>query len=330
MNSYNIYGVGNALVDLEYNVSSETLDRLGIEKGVMTLIDEVKQAEVVAALDGAECHRACGGSAANTVVAIAQMGGTGFFSCRIGDDETGKFYLEDLTRFGIATNITPPETLNFGTTGKCLVLVTPDADRTMNTFLGVSADISIADLEADSIAASDYVYIEGYLVSSDSARATAIRARELARENGTKVAFTLSDPNMVKFFKTGLLEIIGDGVDLLFANETEALEMAGTDSIEAAIAYLKTIAQEFVITLGPKGSLIYDGATLHQIAPCPVTAIDTVGAGDMYAGAFLYGITHGMDYAIAGDLASRASAKIVTKYGPRLSDAEIQALLASS
>lgn len=330
MNSYNIYGVGNALVDLEYNVSSETLDHLGIEKGVMTLIDEVKQADVVAALDGAECHRACGGSAANTVVAIAQMGGKGFFSCRIGDDETGKFYLEDLTRFGIATNITPPETLNFGTTGKCLVLVTPDADRTMNTFLGVSADISIADLEADSIDASDYVYIEGYLVSSDSARATAIRARELAREHNTKVAFTLSDPNMVKFFKTGLLEIIGDGVDLLFANESEAIEMAGVESIEDAIAYLKTIAKEFVITLGPKGSLIYDGTTLHEIASYPVTAIDTVGAGDMYAGAFLYGITHGMDYATAGDLASRASAKIVTKYGPRLSDSEIQALLTHS
>jgi sugar/nucleoside kinase (ribokinase family) len=330
MNSYNVYGVGNALVDLEYNVSPETLDRLGIDKGVMTLIDEVKQAEVVAALDGAECHRACGGSAANTIVAIAQMGGKGFFSCRIGDDETGKFYLEDLTRFGISTNITPPETLNFGTTGKCLVLVTPDADRTMNTFLGVSADISIADLEADSIAASDYVYIEGYLVSSDSARAAAIRARELARENGAKVAFTLSDPNMVKFFKAGLLEIIGDGIDLLFANESEALSLAETESIDEAIAYLKTIAQEFVVTLGPKGSMIYDGTTLHQIAPHPVTAIDTVGAGDMYAGAFLYGITHGMDYAAAGDLASRASAKIVTKYGPRLSTAELQVLLAQS
>jgi len=330
MNSYNIYGVGNALLDLEYNVSPETLDLLGIEKGVMTLIDEAKQAEIVAALESAECHRACGGSAANTVVAIAQMGGKGFFSCRIGDDATGKFYLKDLTHFGIATNITPPETLNFGKTGQCLVLVTPDADRTMNTFLGVSADISIADLEADSISASDYVYIEGYLVSSDPARTTAIRARELARELDTKVAFTLSDPNMVKFFKAGLLEIIGDGVDLLFANEAEALEMAGTPSLDQAIAYLKTIAQEFVITLGANGSIVYDGSRLHEIAPQSVTAIDTVGAGDMYAGAFLYAITHGLDYAAAGQLASRASAKIVTKYGPRLSDAEIQVLLAQS
>jgi len=326
MTSYNIYGVGNALVDMEYEVSPEMLDRLGIDKGVMTLIDEAKQDGVVAALDEARCRRACGGSAANTVVAIAQMGGAGFFSCRTGDDETGAFYREDLTGFGIATNA--GATTAGGKTGKCLVLVTPDADRTMNTFLGVSAEISPDDLEAEAIAASDYVYVEGYLVSSDSARATAVRTCQLAREAGTKVAFTLSDPNMVKFFKDGLLEIIGDGVDLLFANEREILDLAGTESMDAAIAYCKTIAKQFAITLGANGSIVFDGETASQIAPHTVRAIDTVGAGDMYAGAFLYGITHGMDFPAAGALASRASARVVTKYGPRLSDAEITELLA--
>jgi len=326
MSPYNVYAIGNALVDMVFEVEAAVLDRLGIDKGVMTLIDETRQGEIISALAEKQPHRACGGSAANTIVAIAQMGGKGFFSCRIGDDETGLFYLEDLTRYGIATNITP-STRNFGVTGKCLVLVTPDADRTMNTFLGVAGDVSVAELEHDSIAASDYLYIEGYLVSSDNARHASVVARQIAAENNVKTSLTLSDPNMVKFFKPGLEEMIGAGVDLLFANEQEAMEMAGARDLEATIAYCQTIAKQFAITLGSKGAIAYDGKTLHEIAPHPVTAIDTVGAGDMFAGAFLYGITHGMDFPTAGALASRASAKIVTQYGPRLTDAEVKALL---
>ena len=227
---------------------------------------------------------------------------------------------------GVATNLEnhAPEA---GITGKCLVFVTPDADRTMNTFLGISGEFSDAELVPEAIKNSTYTYIEGYLVSGESSKQAAIKARETAQAAGNKVAFTLADFNMVKFFKEGLLEIIGDGVDFLFANESEALLMADTEDFDTAVEYLKTLAKGFAVTRGASGSVIFDGEKLIAIEPFPVKAIDTVGAGDMYAGAFLYAITNGMDYAQAGRLASLASSKIVTVLGARMKTEAVQDLL---
>jgi len=208
------------------------------------------------------------------------------------------------------------------------VFVTPDADRTMNTFLGISSNFSEVELVPEAIAASSYTYIEGYLVTGEQSQNAAIRAREMATAAGQKVALTLSDQNMAKFFKSGLLDMIGPGVDFLFANESEALELAGTQDLAEAIAYLKTLAKGFAVTRGPQGSLIFDGENAIDIEPFPVKAIDTVGAGDMYAGGVLYGITHGMDWKTAGRLGSLASSKLVTTLGARLTTSEVQALLA--
>ena len=326
MYEYKVYGVGNALVDMEFEVSPELLAQLNIDKGVMTLVDEDRQTELVEKLHDLPCKQSCGGSAANTIIAISQFGGKCFYSCQAAQDDTGLFFLEDLLNCGVDTN------LNFnnrpeGVTGKCLVFVTPDADRTMNTFLGITGDLSPEQIVPDALKASDYAYIEGYLVSSPSAKAAAIKAHEIAQESGVKTAFTLSDPNMVQFFKPGLLEIIGSGVDFLFANESEAMAMADTQDFNEAIAYLKKLSKGFAITRGGNGSVIFDGKDLLEIAPVKVDAVDTVGAGDMYAGAFLYGITHGMDWTKAGNLASVASAKIVTSYGPRLDEAVTKSLL---
>ena len=327
MTQYDVYGLGNALLDIECEVTAEMLQDLGVEKGVMTLLDEESQNKIISRLDGQLRKRACGGSAANTMIAISQLGGKGFYSCKVADDEPGQFYLKDLLDCGLATNL---ETHNpeSGITGKCLVFVTPDADRTMNTFLGISGGFSEAELVADAIANSQYTYIEGYLVSGDSSRQAAIKARELAAAAGKKVAFTLADPNMVKFFKDGLLEIIGPGVDFLFANESEALAMAGSESFDDAIAYLKTLSKAFAITRGPDGSVIFDGNELITIAPYPVQAIDTVGAGDIYAGAVLYGLTNGLGYTRSGQLGSLAASRLVTSLGPRLPKNELQSLLA--
>ena len=170
-------------------------------------------------------------------------------------------------------------------------------------------------------------YIEGYLVSGESSKQAAIKAREIAQNAGKKVAFTLADLNMVKFFKSGLLEIIGSGVDFLFANEGEALLMADTEDFDVAVGYLKNLTKGFAITRGAAGSIVFDGEKLIEIEPFPAKAIDTVGAGDMYAGAFLYGITNGMDYAAAGRLASLASSQIVTTLGARMKTEAVQALL---
>ena len=322
---YNVYGMGNALVDMEFEVTAEQLTVLGVDKGVMTLMDEEKQAQVVADLPPA-CKKCCGGSAANTMVAISQLGGTGFYSCKVANDETGTFYLQDLVDCGLDTNLTVDNRPD-GVTGKCLVMVTPDADRTMGTFLGITSELSDTELDKTALADSEYVYIEGYLVTSDIARKTAIAAKKYAQESGVKTAFSLSDPNMTQYFKEGLLEIIGDGVDLLFANESEALTMAGSEKLEDAIAYLKTIAKTFAITRGKEGSVIFDGEQIIEVAGETVEAIDTVGAGDMYAGCLLYGITNGLTWEQAGSLASIASATLVTNYGARLDTDILKSLI---
>jgi sugar/nucleoside kinase (ribokinase family) len=326
MTRYDVYGLGNALLDVECEVEPEVLVELGIDKGVMTLLDEASQNKILARLGNAASKRTCGGSGANTIVAVSQFGGKTFYSCKVANDEPGEYYLKDLLQSGVDTNLKshPPAD---GITGKCLVFVTPDADRSMNTFLGISSSLSEIELVPDAIANSAYTYIEGYLVTGETSKQAAITAREMAVNAGQKVALTLSDQNMAKFFKQGLLEMLGTGVDLLFANDSEAFEMAGTQDLTHAIEYLKTISKTFALTLGAKGSLIFDGQTLLEIAPFPVKAIDTVGAGDMYAGGVLYGITNGMDWATSGRLGSLASAQLVTIPGARMATADLQSLL---
>lgn len=328
MYDYNVYGIGNALVDMEFEVSPELLQDLNIDKGVMTLMDEEQQHAVLENLKDRHCKKSCGGSAANTIVAISQLGGRCFYSCKIGNDETGSFYLEDLLRCGVDTNLQTQDPAP-GITGKCLVMVTPDTDRTMNTFLGITGELSVDELVPERLEASEYLYIEGYLVSSPTGKATAIASREIAEKSGVKTVLALSDPNMVEFFEAGLREMMGSGVDFMFANENEALKLAKTTEFSEAIEYFKQLAKGFAITRGAEGSLVFDGQKVIEIAPVAVKAVDTVGAGDMYAGAFLYGITHGMSFAEAGNLASRASAKIVTQFGPRLTTEEVKALLTS-
>jgi sugar/nucleoside kinase (ribokinase family) len=325
MRKYHVYGVGNALVDMEYGVEPEDLEKLRIDKGVMTLVDEAHQVEIMAHLAERRHVKGSGGSAANSVIAVSQLGGRGFYSCKVANDALGLFYLDDLIANGVGTNRHGER--DGGHTGRCLVLVTPDTDRTMVTFLGVSGGLSSAELVTDAIADSDYFYMEGYLVTSDSARAAVTGGREIAEGVGVKTAISLSDPNMVTYFKAGLMEMIGDGVDLLFANEAEAKGMAGTGGLDEAIAYLKTIAREFAITRGPKGALVWDGSRIIEIDAVKVQAVDTVGAGDMFAGAFLYGLTHGWGHERAGALASAAAAKLVSSLGPRIPAGETQEVL---
>lgn len=321
---YSVYGLGNALVDMEFEVTSELLKELKIDKGVMTLVDEQQQQEILTKLPE-PCKRSSGGSAANSMVAISQLGGEGFYSCKVANDSTGAFYLEDLINCGLDTNLTP-ENRPEGVSGKCLVLVTPDADRTMNTFLGITSDLSWAEVNEEALKDSQYVYAEGYLVTSDIAKASVIKAKQIAEQAGVKTALSLSDPNMVDFFRAGLLEMIGSGVDLIFANESEATKMAESENIDDAVKYLKTIAKTFAITRGKEGSIVFDGQNLIEVEAFPVNPVDTVGAGDMYAGCLLYGITNGLEWAKAGKLASLASSKLVTSFGARLSTEELQSI----
>jgi sugar/nucleoside kinase (ribokinase family) len=326
MSMYHIYGIGAALVDTEIQVTDSDLQTYNIEKGVMTLVDEVRQAELISHLSEhlVASKRASGGSAANTIIGASYFGADNFYSCKVADDENGQFYLNDMQAAGVSTSATPSDS---GITGKCLVMITPDAERTMNTFLGASETVSIHELDEEALKKSQYAYIEGYLVTSKTGRAAAIKLREMAEQYGVKTAFTLSDPAMVQFFSDGLKEMIGNRVNLLFCNLDEALGFTGTGSLEEAIESLKDYADECVITLGNKGALVYDGNTTLTIAPHTVQAIDSNGAGDMFAGAFLYAITHGYNHQQAGDLASAASAQVVSQYGPRLQAHQHQHIL---
>jgi sugar/nucleoside kinase (ribokinase family) len=325
MPRYDVYGIGNALVDMEYEVELEDLNKLRIDKGVMTLVDEAHQLEIMAHLEERHHQKGSGGSAANSVIAVSQFGGKGFYSCKVANDPLGHSYLDDLIASGVDTN--RHGNRSSGHTGRCVVLVTPDTDRTMVTHLGISGGLSAEELVTDAIRDSAYYYMEGYLVTSDSARTAVIEGRGVAEAAGVKTAISLSDPNMVKFFKPGLMEMIGGGVDLLFANEAEAKGMADTNDLGAAVDFLKTLAREFAITRGPKGALVWDGSRLTEVAPVRVQAVDTVGAGDMFAGAFLYGLSRGWDHQRAGDLAAAGSARLVASLGPRIRTEETQEVL---
>lgn len=315
---YDIYGIGAALVDTEISLDDADLQRMQVQKAVMTLVDESRQTELMSALSDhlVASKRASGGSAANTIIGASYFGCQNFYSCKVANDDNGAFYLRDLAAAGVTTpsHVIPPE----GITGKCLVMITPDAERTLNTFLGISEKLSVAEIDHDALVQSNFAYIEGYLVTSPTGRAAAIQLRQQAQAAGTKVAMSLSDPAMVQFFRDGLLEMIGDGIDLIFCNRDEAIGFTQSADFASACVALKQYARRFAITCGADGALVFDGEHMHQIEATPVKAIDTNGAGDMFAGAFLYGLSRQLSFPDAARFANLAAATVVTQYGPRL------------
>ena len=292
----------------------------------MNLVDDKRQQELMQAIDMKKSKMTGGGSAANTVVAVNQFGGKSFYSLLVAKDDLGKFFLDDLKWNGVDTNLKFDD-CPAGHTGRCLVMTSPDANRTLNTFLGVSSFLSPQQLDQGSIKNSSYLYLEGYLVASPKGLEAMKEAKKIAEQNKVDVALTFSDPSMVKYFSKQMEEIVGASVDLLFCNDEEALTFTGTTSINDARQKLKQVAKRFVITLGANGALIFDGDTFINIEPYKVEAIDTNGAGDMFSGAFLYGITHQHSFAEAGKLASLASSKVVTQFGPRLETKQVHEIL---
>ncbi|OUR95320.1 adenosine kinase [Halobacteriovorax marinus] len=322
MKKNHVYGIGNALVDMEFEVEPSYLEKMKVEKGLMTLVDQNRQSELLNHLEGITHSRSCGGSAANTIIAVSQFGAKSFYSCKVANDEVGEFYYKDLIGNGVSTNM--GEKREEGVTGKCMVFVTPDADRTMNSFLGITETFSENELVESELTDSEWLYMEGYLVTSPTGKAAAIKARDIAQANGVKTALTFSDPGIVGFFKDGFKEMIGDKkLDLLFCNESEAMSYTDSDNVDEAATKLKKLAKSFAITLGPKGAIVFDGEREIEVETNTVSAVDTNGAGDLFAGAFLYGITNGLSYGEAGKLACRASSKLVTQFGARLKQEQV-------
>lgn len=322
MKKYMAYGIGAALVDTEIKVEDRELTQMQVEKGMMTLVDAERQAELLGHLEGhlVKANHASGGSAGNSMIATAQFGARTFMSCKVANDADGDIYLADLESAGVDHCLRGER--ESGVTGKCLVLISPDAERSMNTNLAISESLSVDQLVPEAIHDSEYLYLEGYLVTSPTGRAAAIKAREIAEQAGVKTSISLSDPGMVEFFRDGLQEMIGERVNLVFCNEVEAMGWGQTDSLDVAIEKLKQIADSFVITRGADGAITFDGTELAEIPPHKVHAVDSNGAGDMFAGAFLYAITRGEDFPTAGRFASLAAGRVVSKYGPRLPAAD--------
>lgn len=312
---YDVYGVGNALVDIQAQVSDELLAATGFDKGIMTLVDDEQQQGVLNRLNGLSLNRCAGGSAANTIVGVADFGGKAAYVGKVAADETGEFFLKDMRDMGVTIEVNPAET---GQTGTCGVLITEDAQRTMLTNLGVSATLTEADIDEDELRQAKYVYIEGYLLTGDTTKAAAYKAIELAKKNDVKVALTASDPFLVNLLKDELWQLVEGPVDLFFCNEEEAKSLTGQEDPIQCAAAIHEHAENVAMTLGANGSILMHGGEAIPIEGVTVDAIDTTGAGDMYAGGLLYGITNGLSWKDAGHLASHASARIVSQLGARM------------
>lgn len=312
--AYDVYGVGNSLVDIQARIDESLLARLEFAKGIMTLVDESTQTRVLSALNGATISRCAGGSAANTIAGLADFGGRGAYAGKLGRDDLGEFWLKDMRDLGVQIEV--PQTN--GQTGTCVCLITDDAQRTMLTHLGLSSTLGPDDISESEIKQSKFVYIEGYLFTGDSTKGAALKAIELAKKHGVKVAFTVSDPFLININRDLFWELIAGPVDLLFCNLEEARSLTGlVDPIDCA-QKIHSHAADVALTLGGDGSLlIHDGKTI-PIEGVPVTAVDTTGAGDMYAAGVLYGITNGLTWQQAGHLASHAAARVVAQMGARL------------
>jgi sugar/nucleoside kinase (ribokinase family) len=328
---HHLYAIGNALVDSEYEVTDAQLIAAGVEKRHMTLIDATRRTELLHHVQGVHSQRTGGGSAGNTVVALAQLGGRAFYSCRVADDELGDFYTKDLLSHGVATNLTntcAPQ----GQTGSCMVMVTPDAERSMSTFLGATADIDHTSLQPHDIAKSRVYYMEGYLAASITGLDAALQGRAIARQAGVALATTLSDMTMINFCRAGLDAMVGDAetgmLDYLFCNEEEAQVWCGSKDLTLICQQLSQQARVVCLTRSAKGCLVLEGSQHTDVPAAQVKAIDTNGAGDMFAGAFLYAVTHGHSHAQAAWLANQCAGRVVSQYGNRLSQASVDQLKA--
>lgn len=313
---FDVYGVGNALVDIQAQVSEELLTQLGFARGIMTLVDEATQQHVLTSVAGRPIHRCAGGSAANTIIGVADFGGKAAYAGKVGKDHLGDFCLDDMRRMGVAIEVPAAE----GHTGTCVVLITEDAQRTMLTHLGVSSSLSPDDIDEDEIKKARYVYIEGYLFTSDAPKAAAYRAIELAKKHGVKVAFTVSDPFLINLFRDEFRQLIEGPVDLLFCNEEEARSLTEKEDPVDCAQEIHKHAENVALTLGANGSILMHAGDVIPIEGVDVKAIDTTGAGDMYAAGILFGITNGLSWKQSGHLASHAAARIVSQLGARLKD----------
>jgi sugar/nucleoside kinase (ribokinase family) len=310
-----VVGIGNALVDVLSHEGDEFLRRHGLVKGSMQLVDEARARELYAAMGPAV--EVSGGSAANTIVGVASFGGRAHYVGKVRDDQLGEVFAHDLRSTGVGYD-TPPARRG-PSTGRCLITVTPDAQRTMSTFLGASVLLAPEDVDPALIARGRILYLEGYLFDPPQAQEAFRAAAAVARAAGRQVALTLSDPFCVDRHREAFRALVDRYVDVLFSNEAEICSLYEVDGdFDAALQEVRRHGRIAVLTRSARGSVVAAGGEVHVIDAHPIeTLVDTTGAGDLYAAGFLFGLSRGLDLASCGRLGALAAAEVISHVGAR-------------
>jgi sugar/nucleoside kinase (ribokinase family) len=311
--AYDVTAFGSAIVDVIAAVDDRFLLTHNIAKGVMTLIDEHRAHQLYAALG--DPREIAGGSAANTMAGLASLGARGNFAGKIKRDRLGDAFTASMRELGVHYATAPAE--SGPQTACCLIAVTPDGQRSMNTYLGAAREFALSDVREEDLAASEIFYIEGYLWDAPSAKAATVKAIEIARRAGTKVAFTLSDPFLMGRYRGEFLALLRD-IDILFANEEEAKALFQVDVFDDVLQALRPMNMIAALTRSEKGCVVARGAEVHVVDAAPVArVVDTTGAGDQFAAGFLCALTRGRGLADCGRLGALAAAEVISHYGAR-------------
>ena len=309
-----VLGIGNAIVDVVSQAEEALIGELGLERGAMTLIDEARSEELYARMGPG--REVSGGSCGNSIAAIAGMGGKAAFIGRVRDDQLGRIFAHDIRASGVRFLSQPAA--SGPATARCLIFVTPDAQRTMQTYLGACVDLGPEDVDEALVASAEVTYFEGYLYDKPAAKAACCKAAEICHENGRLLALTMSDPFCVDRWRGEFRDLVKHEVDILFANEAEIMSLYEVDEFDQALQAVRQDVGFAALTRGPKGSVVVKGQEVHVIdAVPPARLLDTTGAGDLYAAGFLRGLTAGLDLAACGHLGSAAAAAIIGQYGAR-------------
>jgi sugar/nucleoside kinase (ribokinase family) len=309
-----VVAIGNALVDVLSNESHEFLEAHRLVPGAMELIDTTRAEQLYAAMGPAV--ELSGGSAANTLVGVASLGGSAAFIGRVADDELGAVFGHDIRAAGVDFRAKPAG--GGEPSGRCLIVVTPDAQRTMNTYLGASAQLGPADVDADLVASAQVLYLEGYLWDEPDAKDAYRLAARAAHENGNRVAFTLSDAFCVDRHRDEFLDLLQGDVDLLFANEAEIMSLYEVERFDDALQLVRQHCEIAALTRSEKGAVVVTRDEAHVVDAARIgEVVDTTGAGDQFAAGFLYGLTHGYELGIAARLGALAAAEVISHLGAR-------------
>lgn len=314
MAEYDLVGIGNALVDVLAPVDDAFLAEHALDKGAMTLVDADRASAIYGKMPPAqECS---GGSCGNTMAGFASLGGKGTFVGKVRDDQLGNVFRHDMQSIGV--DFTTPAATDGPPTGSCLVLITPDAQRTMCTNLGAATNLGPGDIDKAIIQAAKVVYMEGYLFDPPDAQDAFVAAADYAHDAGRKVSITLSDPFCVDRHRHAFQMLVQDHTDILFGNEEEIKALYQVDDFDTALLHVRGHCEIACLTRSSKGSVVLSGDEVHIIDPMPLEkVVDTTGAGDQYAAGFLYGYTQGKDLQTCGRIATLSATEVISHVGAR-------------